>query len=57
MSLLSDITALIEKTLSDKGEAAIALSGGSSPIALYKALSGKDLAWSNVTVTLILSLA
>ena len=53
MSLLSDITALIEKTLSDKGEVAIALSGGSSPIALYKALSGKDLAWSNVTVTLI----
>lgn len=53
MSLLNDISALIDKILFDKGEAAIALSGGSSPIALYKALSGKDLAWSNVTVTLI----
>lgn len=53
MSLLSDITSLIEKTLAENNKASIALSGGSSPLALYEALSEKDIDWSKVTVTLI----
>jgi 6-phosphogluconolactonase len=53
MSLLSDITSLIEKTLTENNKASIALSGGSSPLALYEALSEKDIDWSKVTVTLI----
>ena len=39
--------------LSKFGEVSIALSGGSSPVALYEGLSSIDLNWARIRVTLI----
>lgn len=36
-----------------RGEASIAVSGGSTPKAFFKALSGKPIDWTRVTVTLV----
>ena len=36
-----------------RGEASIAVSGGSTPKAFFKALSGKPIDWSRVTITLV----
>ncbi|UVC09975.1 6-phosphogluconolactonase [Rhizobium sp. TH2] len=36
-----------------RGEASIAVSGGSTPKAFFKALSVKDIAWSRVVITLV----
>lgn len=44
-SILSDAVAL-------KGSASIAVSGGSTPKGFFKALSQKDLPWSDITITL-----
>ena len=53
MTLIGEISAFLEASLSKTGEVSIALSGGSSPIALYKGLSSLDLDWTRVHVTLI----
>ena len=53
MPLLEDIITQLEICLTRKGEVSIALSGGSSPIALYEAMSSHAMDWSCVTVTLI----
>ena len=36
-----------------RGEASIAVSGGSTPKAFFKALSGKPIDWARVTITLV----
>lgn len=51
--LIDEISALLEASLSKTGEVSIALSGGSSPVALYEGLSSIELGWERVRVTLI----
>lgn len=53
MTLIGKISAFLEAGLSKTGEVSIALSGGSSPVALYEGLSAVDLDWARVNVTLI----
>jgi len=53
MTLIGEISAFLEAGLSKTDEVSIALSGGSSPVALYKGLSSLDLDWTRVHVTLI----
>ena len=53
MTLIDEISALLEVGLSKFGEVSIALSGGSSPVALYEGLSSIDLNWARIRVTLI----
>ena len=53
MTLIGEISAFLEASLSKTGEVSIALSGGSSPVALYKGLSKLDLDWTRVHVTLV----
>ena len=36
-----------------RGSASLAVSGGSTPKAFFKVLSGKDIAWNKVTITLV----
>lgn len=48
-SIINDLTVAIQK----KGEATIAVSGGSTPIPLFKALSNCDLDWQKVMITLV----
>jgi len=53
MTLIGEISAFLEAGLSKTGEVSVALSGGSSPVALYEGLSAVDLDWACVHVTLI----
>ena len=53
MTLIDTITAQLSDRLQKQDRVSIALSGGSSPVALYKSLSQKDLEWARVDVTLI----
>jgi 6-phosphogluconolactonase len=53
MTLIDEISAILEASLSKTGEVSIALSGGSSPVALYEGLSSLELGWERVRVTLI----
>ena len=54
--LNSEFAATIANLLSDaisaKGEASIAVSGGSTPLGLFQQLSKADVEWSKVTITL-----
>ena len=52
-SLADAVAAALQSTLDEKGRAVLAVSGGRSPIAFFEALSHKDLAWSNVGITLV----
>lgn len=53
MTLIDDISHAIGDGIERNGKVTLALSGGSSPVALYQGLSAQDLDWSRVTVTLI----
>ncbi len=53
MTLIDTITAQLSERLQKQDRVSIALSGGSSPVALYQGLSKKDLDWPRVDVTLI----
>ena len=53
MTLINAIAASLRDSLLNNGKASIALSGGSSPVALYEGLSAIDLNWARVCVTLI----
>ena len=53
MTLINSIAASLRESLLRTGKASIALSGGSSPVALYEGLSAIDLNWARVCVTLI----
>lgn len=52
-ALVTDIRFLLEKTLIEKNEAVLAVSGGRSPILLFKALSRQKLEWEKVHVILV----
>ncbi|MEL7486354.1 MAG: 6-phosphogluconolactonase [Pseudomonadota bacterium] len=47
------VSARLEMEIARRGEAQIAVSGGSTPAALYKTLSAYKLPWSCVTATLV----
>jgi 6-phosphogluconolactonase len=51
-ALVGAIEAALLAAIAARGVACIALSGGSSPISVYKALSQRDLPWSQVQLTL-----
>jgi len=45
--------ALLAAGVEDKGRASLAVSGGSTPVALFEHLSGMDIPWQNVFITLV----
>lgn len=47
------LEAVIAHAVAERGRAIIALSGGSTPEALYRELSGRALDWSRVTAALV----
>lgn len=51
-ALVESIEATLLAAIAARGVACIALSGGSTPIPIYKALSQRDLPWSQVQLTL-----
>lgn len=54
ISAISDhITQLIKKTITANGSAVIAVSGGKSPIPLFKRLSTTVMPWDKVTIVLV----
>ncbi|WP_426123707.1 6-phosphogluconolactonase [Pararhizobium sp. PWRC1-1] len=51
---LADAVAVaLSAAIAERGEGTIAVSGGSTPKAFFKALSGKAIDWPKVTVTLV----
>lgn len=46
------VAAILATAIDKKGCASLVVSGGSTPLPFFKALSNKDLAWDKVTVTL-----
>ena len=44
---------VIKSAIAEKGAASIALSGGSTPAPLYRALAARDIEWENVHVILV----
>ncbi len=52
-ALAGHVAAKLDKAIETKGRASIAVSGGSTPKAFFKALSNCTLDWSCVTVTLV----
>ena len=53
MTLINTIASSLRDSLLKTGTVSIALSGGSSPVALYEGLSSIDLNWARIRVTLI----
>jgi 6-phosphogluconolactonase len=52
-ALSADIAGKLRAAIEQRGEALIAVSGGSTPKRLFEALSHEALDWSRVTVTLV----
>ena len=53
IELADRIVEQLVKAIDERGVGIIALSGGATPIPLFNALSGYDLAWDRVIVTLV----
>jgi len=51
--LVDFITAALKKGIVERGSASLVVSGGSTPKAMFQALSATDLDWSKVVVTLV----
>lgn len=51
--LATQIADILLQSIRATGRASLAVSGGSTPIGLFKALSIKDISWGLVTVTLV----
>ena len=51
--LSEGVAQALAKAIAARGEASIAVSGGSTPKAFFQALSNKDLDWTRVTITLV----
>jgi 6-phosphogluconolactonase len=51
--LADRVAAVLADAVAARGKATIAVSGGSTPKAFFKALSARDIDWSKVTVTLV----
>jgi len=52
-ALAERVAGALTEAIAARGHAAIAVSGGSTPKAFFKALSARDLDWSRVIVTLV----
>ena len=52
-ALAERVAGALAEAIAARGKASIAVSGGSTPKAFFKALSGLTLDWSHVTVTLV----
>ena len=52
LAMVDAIEATLLAAIATRGTACIALSGGTTPIEVYKALSQRDLPWSQVQLTL-----
>ena len=53
LDLSQNINEILVETIKKRGRASIAVSGGSTPIPLFEALSNLDLDWSKVDLTLV----
>lgn len=51
--LAEAVASALTAAIAARGEASIAVSGGSTPKAFFKALSGKTIDWTKVVVTLV----
>jgi 6-phosphogluconolactonase len=51
--LALDVSTKLSEAIAARGSASIAVSGGSTPKRFFEALSGRDIAWERVTVTLV----
>jgi 6-phosphogluconolactonase len=51
--LAAKVKAALEEAVSLRGRAVLAVSGGSTPIAFFKALSKLEMAWEQVTIILV----
>ncbi|MEY4765700.1 MAG: hypothetical protein RI907_2373 [Pseudomonadota bacterium] len=51
--LAQDIAHRLQDAIDQRGHALLCVSGGKSPVPLFKALAGYPLAWEKVTVTLV----
>ncbi|ANH02896.1 6-phosphogluconolactonase [Shinella sp. HZN7] len=51
--LADRISGALVDAVTTRGRASIAVSGGSTPKAFFKALSSRDIDWSKVTITLV----
>lgn len=52
-AMVTDIRFLLEKSLIEKNQAVLAVSGGRSPILLFQALSTQNIDWKKVHVILV----
>ncbi|TDK35072.1 6-phosphogluconolactonase [Rhizobium deserti] len=52
-ALADEVSVRLAAAIEDRGSASIAVSGGSTPKRFFETLSGRDIAWSKVTVTLV----
>lgn len=52
-ALATRVASALADAVTARGEAAIAVSGGSTPKAFFKALSSKDIDWKKVVITLV----
>ncbi len=48
----SEISSRLAAAIAEKGAATLVVSGGKTPLPLFKTLSETDLDWSRVTITL-----
>ena len=53
VALAGRIAALLTAGIKNNGKASLAVSGGSTPVALFKQLSGINIPWQNVVITLV----
>lgn len=51
--LADAVASTLSAAVAERGQASLAVSGGSTPKGFFKALSGKAIDWSKVTVTLV----
>jgi 6-phosphogluconolactonase len=51
--LAAQIVTLLARGIAENGQASLAVSGGSTPVALFERLSGMELAWQQVVISLV----
>ena len=52
-TLTEDIKLIVENAIKEKGKAYLLLSGGSTPLPLYKSIADCDLDWDNIHIGLV----
>ena len=52
-TLTEDIKLIVENAIQEKGKAYLLLSGGSTPLPLYKSIANCDLDWENIHLGLV----